>query len=135
MDSSTDKPAAPQTRIHGQHVFFAVKGASLDAAYAAAAAMGLKLLEAKRLRDDVPGVTADKEIEIEDPADPTKTVKKTVKVLSKMQPGVYRKIADAPENTVGKLARRPSLGLSLQEITETEFTYLCKAMGDPADTL
>lgn len=125
--------AKPETRLHGQHCFFVVKGPDLDTVYATARALGVKVLEAKRLRDNVPGVTVDKEVEVEDPADKTKTVKKSVKVLADMQTGVYRKIADAPAN-VG-VGRRTAPGLKLEEVVETEFTYVVKAMGNPTETL
>ncbi len=127
------KPSEIPTRIYGQHVFFVVKGSSVDSAYTAARAMGVKVLEAKRLRAPVPALKEEKEIEVEETAeDGTKSmVKKTVQVLAAIQPAVYRQLGDSKAD----LERRVKSHGDMKTVAETEFSYVVKAMGDPSETL
>jgi hypothetical protein len=126
------------TRSHGQHTFFVVKGPNSEAAYDAAAAMGLKVLDVVRLRATVPAIRVEKDVEVEtqDPAfpdDATKKIKtvKKVQVLAEMQPAVYRRLGDSK----GDLERRAKSHSGMEDFVETEFTYVVKAMGDPSETL
>ncbi len=125
---------APKVRIHGQHVYFLIEGREFDDAYVAARAMDLKVLEVKRIRKDVPGLTEEKEIEVEEQGDDgVKTqVKKTVKVFASMQPGVYRKLGADPE--VLEQQVKPNK-LGLETVVETKFLFAVKAMARPEDTL
>lgn len=132
-DDTVSKPAEIPTRTHGQHVFFVVRGSSVDTAYAAARAMGVKILQAIRLVAPIPAVKEEKEVEVEETAeDGTKsTVKRKVQVLADLQPQVYRQLGGSPKD----LERRAKSHTGMQTVIDTEFTYVIKAMGDPADTL
>lgn len=118
--------------VRGAHVYFSVTGTSADVVYVAAAAAGARVLDFKRVRADLDGATEDREIEVDDPDNEGKTLKRTIKVYASMQPKAYRAIlpvGDSREAAAEK-ARKSSAKRGMELVVEDSFTYVVKAMFD-----
>jgi hypothetical protein len=118
-DQSLETPAPPPVQLKGQHLYFVVRGTSSQDAYDAAKEKGVRVLDVRRLRQEIPPET--EEIEIDHPQ--KKGEKMKVEVMKKKQAPVYVAVDTDSDQDDRRRARHSNL----EATVESEFTFIVKA--------